>query len=337
VLHLLYSQLQEKEHFHNSKITSNEPLPCNIHPNKQMPLKRTPPKIQKGIEDFFTPNATTPHTARDLLNAKRSRLNLEIEDRETDEVSMEDNLKKILDAVSTSNQDLSAKFAKVQDNVDITNTKIDVTSSKIDGLVEQIATVSADVEAVSTTVFQHGRDLNILKRQVNDLEQAKLGSHMEVTGLSKSDLEQNKNDLVSFALQTITSFNIPLTRDKIKDAFVRTVDKINLSVLIVIFKDIGDKSMVMKAKRSSNDTRKIYFDHLMTSYNRAMYQKARAIAKSRGLKIGFNGSRVMCTKPDQSKIRISWFDDFSQLEAIPESTKNPAAAAATGSQQNKQA
>jgi hypothetical protein len=294
-----------------------------------MSLKRTPPaKTQKEIDDYFTPKGETPHNTR-LVNTKRPRIHLNNDDIETEKAhdNMEASLQKILDAVSTSNQDLSDKFTKVQDNVDLTNMKIDASSMKIDGLVDQIATVSKDVEAVTTTVVQHGKDLNILKRQVNDLEQAKLQTHMEVTGIGKTDIEQKKNDLVALAHEIITSFGIPLTRDKIKDAFVRTIEKINMSVLVVIFKDATDKGLVMKAKRESADTRKIYFDHLMTAYNRAMFQKARAIAKSRGLKIGFNGSRVICTNPDQSKTKISWFDDLSKLEALPESTANQSAAA----------
>jgi hypothetical protein len=296
-----------------------------------MSLKRTPPpaKTQKEIDDYFTPNGETPRNTRNLTNTKRLRLHLETADIETDIANgnMENSLQKILDAVSSSNQDLSDKFAKVQDNVDITNIKIDATGTKIDGLVDQIATVSKDVETVTATVVQHGIDLNILKRQVNDLEQTKLQSHMEVTGISKTEIERKKNDLVALAHEIITSFNVSLTRDKIKDAFVRTVDKINLSVLVVIFKDATDKGLVMKAKRESSDTRKIYFDHQMTAYNRAMFQKARAIAKSRGLKIGFNGSRVICTKPDQSKTKIFWFDDLSKLEALPETSANQSAAA----------
>jgi hypothetical protein len=217
-------------------------------------MQRTPPPAQKNISDFFSPMVNNSRMSKptkvpepnDPTNHKRSRTDLLNSDFDTESTCgdmNENNLKAILEAVNGSKTELSGKIDEIQKTV---SEKIDSATAKIDGLSNKLDVVTADVESVSLTVTQHVRDINFLNRRVNDLEQSKLEKHMEIAGIEKTVAEQNKNNLISFAHQLISSFKIALSKDKIGDAYLRTVEKANLTLLIVIFKDVSDKDMVMK-------------------------------------------------------------------------------------------
>jgi hypothetical protein len=190
--------------------------------------------------------------------------------------------------------------------------------AKIDELRENVTTqvnsVKDELTKVANKVDKHEGAINILRRQMNDMDQTKFETHMEIAGIVKAEIEKNRADIATFAKNIITGYYKNLSNDSIREAFVRDTPKADFSVIVVIFASADMKNAVMKKKRETKDGTKIYFDDRVTSTTRALFMKAKETAKAIGAKkASLNHGKVSIIKQDDSRLKIRWFDDLERL------------------------
>lgn len=191
-----------------------------------------------------------------------------------------------------------------------------VQTSKIDDLREEVSTkleaVDARVGSLETTIGQATSDISTLQQKLDELEQDKLATHMEISGIEKAAADANKSDAKGFAIQLISSFNIELDISSIDQAFFQAT-RDEKRRLVVVFASVDIKVEVMKKKREAKDPRKIFFDHRMTFSTRKLFLSARKVAKEVGGRVFLYGGRVFYGKDKTSKVRISSASDFSKI------------------------
>lgn len=199
----------------------------------------------------------------------------------------------------------------------------DAQMSKFDDLSEKVTTqiekVNKGLEKVSDRVDRHDKDIDFLKRHVNDMEQEKLAADIEITGIAKADIDKHQQNLTAFAREVIASFGIQFDHAVVQHAFVRTVAKANFSVIVVMLSSVEAKTHIMKKKREAENPRKIFFDHRLTNMNRALVTATRKAMKESGWKVFVNRGRIFIAS-DNEKHRIVSFEDIEKFKH-----QNPAA------------
>jgi hypothetical protein len=276
--------------------------------------KRTPPSVRKLLSEAgssskaatptFEATATpeTPATAKSVLPpAKRLRKfryeGNSSEEHEEDEISDTMDTNTILSAIKESSHAQMSKIDELSTAVSSRFTKVE-----------------EDIAKVSSKLDHHDKDIDFLKRHVNDMEQEKLASDIEITGVPKADIELNKQDVTAFARKIIASFDIQFDPAVVQHAFVRTVEKANLSIIVVKLSSIEAKTLIMKKKRESINPLKIFFDNRLTNFNRALFTAARRAAKEAGGKAYVSSGRVFIVK-NNDKRRITSFDDLEKFKS----------------------
>lgn len=215
------------------------------------------------------------------------------------------------------------RFAQLLNAIEANNSAIKNSHAaqlaKIDEFCEnvtaQVNVVREDVAKVSATVGKHDIAINILRQQMNEIEQTKLDCHMEIAGIAKAEIDKHRQDVVTFASQIIGHYANNLDKSSIRSAFIRDTRAANISIIVVVFVSVEQKNLVMKLKRETKDDVRIFFDDRATSITRAIFMKARQVAKDIGAKkASLNHGKVFITKQDDSRVKIRWFDDLDRLQ-----------------------
>jgi hypothetical protein len=149
---------------------------------------------------------------------------------------------------------------------------------------------------------------------VNDIQQEKLATHMEITGVPKTAIDQRQQDLTALAREIITSFGVTIEPSAVQHAFARTIEKIDKSIIVVLFRSVEEKARIMRTKRESMDKRPIFFDHRLTQTNRVLFSAARKAARESGGKAFVNRGRVFIVK-DTNKMRVFSPNDIETFMA----------------------
>jgi hypothetical protein len=158
-------------------------------------------------------------------------------------------------------------------------------------------------------------EMSNIQSKLETLEQEKLANHMMISGLPTATVDASKADPRKLALQTLQSFGCEVTSDEVEQAFVLNTHDDKRRV-VVVFRSAFKKSEVMKKKRESNDSRKIYFDHRMTAAVSKLFHQARHHAKEKGGRAFLYGSSVFYEKEPNKKIRITKLEDLSGTESM---------------------
>jgi hypothetical protein len=259
-------------------------------------MQRTPPNTSKAISQ---PAGSSEPTTRQGPS-KRGRKNAfddSISPKTTAQSNNEMNMQTILDAIKTAADLQMKKFDEL--NAAVTT---------------QFVRVNEDIAEVKDRMNQHDMDIEFLRRRVNDIEQDKFAAHMEITGVEKATIEQRQHDLKVFARETIASFGIPFDPTAVQHAFVRNIEKLNKSIIIVVLKSFEEKAHVMRAKRESKDKRPIFFDHRLTHANRVLFSAARKAAKESGGKAYVNRGRIFVAK-ENNKFRVASSNDIETYKS----------------------
>jgi hypothetical protein len=282
-----------------------------------MPLNRTPVKQ----DETKNPRTTTPFTL------KQSSLDTFVETsplpsynnkRKQEEppimaTSLDDIAKMILESqrvVLTNTAAESNKLAdRVGQKIDELRTEVFNEIKTINGRVTSIEKVVTDMAASSS------EEMNKIQFKLETLEQEKLANHMTISGLPTATVDASKTDPRKLVVQTLQSFGCEVTGEEIEQAFVLNTHDDKRRV-VVVFRSAFKKSEVMKKKRETKDSRKIYFDHRMTPAVSKLFHQARHHAKEKGGRAFLYGSSVFYEKEPNKKIKINKLEDLSGTEAM---------------------
>lgn len=75
---------------------------------------------------------------------------------------------------------------------------------------------------------------------MNDIQQEKFATHLEITGVSKADVEHRQQDQTVYAREIFTSFGIAIEPAAVHHAFARHIEKINKSIIVVLLKSVKE-------------------------------------------------------------------------------------------------
>jgi hypothetical protein len=246
---------------------------------------------------------------------KRPRTDNDTASEAEDDEMPDDRFTQILNAITTSNAGIAANNAAIRDSHTAQLAKIDELR---DDVTAQVNSVKDEVAKVVMKVDKHDGAIDILRRQMNDMEQSKFDTHMEITGINKAEIEKHRADITSFAKHIIGVYVSNLSSSSIRDVFIRDTRKADFSVIVVIFSTVEQKNAVMKKKRETKDGVKIYFDDRVTTITRAIFMKAKEVAKAIGAKkASMNHGKVTITMQDDSRLKIRWFSDLERIQQVP--------------------
>lgn len=286
----------------------------NILTNQMSKVERTPIKT---LESRLAPTKqssmdayTTPVINNRVLNIKRHA---------SDHPSDSDSFSDLARLIQQNHQD-SMAFAQAQTE-QIKNQLADV-DSKVDALRADVNTnfsaVNERIDRIEMDAARASNDIISLQQKLEKLEQGKLDCQMVINGIEPATVDARKDDLAHFTLELLTSFGCPSDPNNINEVFVIKAfnDKRRI---VVAFKTVAAKLEVMKKKRESQDTRKIYFDHRMTPAINKLYHQARHFAKDKGGRAFLYGGSVYYEKAPKAKRRIDSAEDLTEdAESSPQ-------------------
>ena len=213
-----------------------------------------------------------------------------------------DDLMKAIQGVSAdvkkSNADQIGKLEELRHDV---NTQMNSLNSKVMKVEELTEKTVEDVAG--------------LQVRMNDLEQSKLATHMNVAGIANNIISSRMKDAPALAREVMRSFGINVLPDDISHSYIRQQTVTKTFLLVIIFKDIETKIAAMKKKRESAENRGIFFEHSMTPTVRSLFMNARKIAKvSEDLKTSLlKSGRVFIMKNDGNLLAVKTHDDIARI------------------------
>lgn len=196
--------------------------------------------------------------------------------------------------------------------------KMDTLEQKVDSKFSevntQIATVVSTVKGVDDKLKTVGDEVDTLTSRLNELEQDKLATVLEISGITDAELENSNNNLRKLVEGIFKHFGIPYDNQKIEHVRVRELRVTKKKILIVQFKFFSDKLEVLGLKFKSPRNDEIYFDHALTPTTRYLFAQAKKIAreaKIRGPRI--ISGKIFVTIDDGRRIKISNQNDIDML------------------------
>lgn len=180
----------------------------------------------------------------------------------------------------------------------------EVMKSEFEKIIKENARLTEEVNSLSTS-------FKILSAEVNDLKQEKLNNLMEIDGIDSSIINTKPpkdvlNDLLA-------SNQIKCDMSHIERVSKREINTVNgcKSLLVVSFRSYEDKMKVMMSTRKDN----IYFNHMMTPKNRALFLKSRKEAKKINQRVTVAHGKIYVKKFGQKHgILIKTEDDLNKLQ-----------------------
>jgi hypothetical protein len=217
-------------------------------------------------------------------------------------------LQDIYDSISNNNAEISMLRKEQFTKLETMGKEI---GDKIDGL-------NKDIKDVSKTVGQHTGEIAFLRRKMNEVDQDKLETYMEISGLKPENVAAHKADPKAYAISVISGLKINFDHSSILRAFIKVIKSTPKQNIVVIFRNFESKITVMKQKREHQgaDSKSIFFEHHLTPFTRALYMEARKTARNKGWKIAFiKYGRVFMLKSDNEKaLKINSFEDFDKIK-----------------------
>lgn len=172
------------------------------------------------------------------------------------------------------------------------------------------------VNSIDAKANQASSDIVMLKAKLNEIEQEKLASRMEIMGIDKAEIEAHKLDPASLALKVMNRFNIQLNRNVIQNSYFREWKQRNVSILVVNFVSVEVKAEVMKKKRAATVNNNIFFDHVMTPATRKLFVEAKKKAKGINARFAFiSQGKVFISMDTNKKVKIDTIEDLDSIVA----------------------
>lgn len=191
-----------------------------------------------------------------------------------------------------------------------------------DLMIEEIKKFVVDISQIKEETAQNSKiiatvtsEQKEIASRLNMLEQDRLNNSIEISGLNSSTMNSQKSP-EEIASQILNIYNV----NNFQSAYKRevTVKSERKSLLIVTFKSYQEKMDALNRKRTADMGKNctVYFNHSLTSSNRTLYMRARAIAKSLKCKAAISYGRVFIRNPDEKLgTRIKSELDLIKFEA----------------------
>lgn len=119
----------------------------------------------------------------------------------------------------------------------------------------------------------------------------------------------------TFAIGLIRSFKVKVEENQVEKAYAIPIASTNRRI-IVVFNSAETKLEVMKAKRLSEDTRKIFFDHRTTAKFGDLLRQVRVFSKSEGGRAFMYGNRVCYQKENGPRVQINSSNEINTQNLI---------------------
>lgn len=192
------------------------------------------------------------------------------------------------------------------------------------------------ISSIDVKVDQAGNDITLLKAKINEIEQEKLATRMEINGIDKAEIDANKLDPTSHAIKVMNRFNIQVSRNEIQHSYYREWKQRNVSILVVNFVSVDIKADVMKKKRAAKETNNVYFDHAMTPATRALFVQAKKKAKEINARFAFiSHGNVFISIDANKKIKIDSAEVLDSIKATVVTSTNSTSTAASSTKPNQ--
>ncbi len=173
-----------------------------------------------------------------------------------------------------------------------------------------INAIEKRIEPIEKKLVEHDKALNFFDQRLNDLEQQRLNSQIEVSGLEFSKTDVFLTIRQKF-LQYLLSIGVDVEMNEIVDGYARTrtVQSIEKVVVIIIFMHEAIKNRIMKAKIEHDktiDRTEIFFSPVLTKINHKLLMAARKLMRDGQIARAWSmsGSIYVKKTPDGRKIKI---------------------------------
>lgn len=195
--------------------------------------------------------------------------------------------------------------------------KIDQILAHLDNRMDRMETL------VQTTVNHTNTNINNLmtndynkELRLNDLEQARLNSKMEISGHKIRDeaVKKNANFLRKYTLNFLNDFGHELSLIEISDVFYFEKQNRNekIPIILVTFLDEGIKRRVMRAKLNEPP---IFFSHVLTKSNKTLLMAAKKHARMRRIHSAWTAEGAVLIKQSENgrRVRVIDLDHLNEL------------------------
>lgn len=240
---------------------------------------------------------------------KRSRLDMSITGEDESTSMSQRTVNELFEAILSNKNEIKEEIIKSKDE------QVSSFNQLRNDVNEKIEAVSEKMDVIEARVCKSEQSIDDIKTKLNDIDQDKLATSMDITGISADDAKKNIKDPKTFAQSVISSFNITLDPNTIQRAYFREIKVRAMFILVVIFSSLEQKIDVMKRKREIKTNAGIYFDHSMTPHTRNLFMSARKFAKEKGLKSAFlSRGKVFISLDDNNKFKINSLEDLKKID-----------------------
>jgi hypothetical protein len=242
-------------------------------------------------------------------------------------------VKLLADLQAHTDKIITDKVGSCESKIDRCETKIGLCEENLNEKINQLKEAHDESTKNFHEKLEAGRlanerianDVSELQEKFNELEQEKLNSHMEISGLESLNVERCSSP-IDTAKNVFEKLGILVNPQFISHAFTRHyTDKkgVNKSPLTVVFtsseimlKAISDKVNLDKGKKPS-----VFFSPVLTKRNRALFMRARQVAKNINAKAYVISGRIyMRRELDKRGVQIKServLDEIENTKALP--------------------
>ena len=154
-----------------------------------------------------------------------------------------------------------------------------------------------------------------LKRQINEQQQDKISSHMEISGIPSTIINSSENPKV-IAEEALSACNISFEKSSIVRAYKRIVNIHNepTTIITAVFNNYDEKLRIMKLKRARNKNGTIFLNHALTQTNRSLFVQAKKLCKNSKFYSFIANGQIFIRKENESQsLKIRSTDDLKNF------------------------
>jgi hypothetical protein len=231
---------------------------------------------------------------------------------------------KIIDKLNKFESESKNNHSLLTSKINSISNDVSALKSEFEQKIWEITThVEKNNDDLSAKIHELSMVVNRNQQQINNINQQKLNDAIEIEGIETSQLSNSNPKLT--ALETIRSFNIKISDDDIKYAYIRHVEykKDNVFqkkvILCVVFEKLDIKIRVLKEKRLSKIVSSVYFNHALTTQARYLWMRTKRAAKNKGIKIFVSNGMIKVKLPDGKLKVINDMNDIETINNLPDS------------------
>jgi hypothetical protein len=185
-------------------------------------------------------------------------------------------------------------------------------------LIQNITTYDKRFVEVESDVAQNRTHLSSMHYRLNVLEQEKLNTKMEISGIDSADIPHQQ--LKASLLEFLNSSGIAVQETEIVNVYrsVRKTHAGSVDLIIANFNSIETKKRVIKDKIARDKKfgkPNVYFADVLTPTNRKLFMQARQLKKNGYITSAWTmgGNVFIAFEPEGRKIRVVNDDHLNEL------------------------